>query len=681
MCDTLGQDFAMSNESDLDRLFEKTWFEPLQARDSALEEIGKAEAPHGAGKDAHDPLPIEPHRLGRCHLLVFRAELELSQSATDPASRAARRRTAVEHYERALAIDPTLALFDPHFLIDSVIGVGEVAYVFKVYQRARTDPGESALDAARRHGDPFALKVLKYRYDLDQFAVRRFGEALRLLQGPALGEDDSHLARVYDIYPMPPNPDSPNSATRTYNIYYRAKYVEGTPLTSYCDSLKRTDSEQAKLQCYIDITLTADQIADGMKQAHDLPVYHLDLKPANVLLSARHEQGGQRLHVMLVDFNYLVLQLAGLPLRGVTVLEKTISYLAPEVIRDITVGDKRSDIYSFGKLVIYLFEGGCDSDNVHECLERVVAESPRLAVLLRFCIDTDPIQRPPNFDPIIAGLVEAREKLTERLKSVQEKQQLKVGTPGPDTFIEFFIDLWREFRGSKTSRHVELRIGILVFGLLQVLLIGLATKLFTAPTKGWFVPIDGTILPAFLVGASYTLLGYTYFRNVAYPFQFYGSRPAEVVRKCMCAWYAAPIIVGIVDNSLWPFCCAAGMTGVTVHNYLMKRYCETYSSSYKDVFVSKRATQSIIVTGWLINAVVGTIALYAIALCVVWIRLQNISRSTVCAAELLLAALIVVANTALQFFATTGEQAKTVSQGMNLECEIRRWKDTVAGGA
>jgi len=44
----------MCSEFDLDRLFEKTWFEPVQALECALAEIGNAE-PHDAGDGTDGP--------------------------------------------------------------------------------------------------------------------------------------------------------------------------------------------------------------------------------------------------------------------------------------------------------------------------------------------------------------------------------------------------------------------------------------------------------------------------------------------------------------------------------------------------------------------------------------------------------------------------------------------------
>ena len=105
---------------------------------------------------------------------------------------------------------------------------------------------------------------------------------------------------------------------------------------------------------YVDgiITVTAS-IADALEHTHDRSVYHLDLKPSNVLLSPTG-------HPTLLDFN-----LSRNTIDENRLIGGTLPYMAPEQVRTTVFHattedariDQRCDIYSTGLLLYQLLTG------------------------------------------------------------------------------------------------------------------------------------------------------------------------------------------------------------------------------------------------------------------------------------------------------------------------------------
>ncbi len=126
--------------------------------------------------------------------------------------------------------------------------------------------------------------------------------------------------------------------------YFVMEYVEGKPITEYCDEKKLTISERVELFL---------QICDTLVYAHQNLVIHRDLKPANILVT---EEG----KVMLLDFGIakFIDENSSL-LKGDFVDEKrllTPEYASPEQIKGIQMNTS-SDIYQLGLLFYKLICG------------------------------------------------------------------------------------------------------------------------------------------------------------------------------------------------------------------------------------------------------------------------------------------------------------------------------------
>jgi serine/threonine protein kinase/Tfp pilus assembly protein PilF len=207
------------------------------------------------------------------------------------------------------------ARLGPYELIRS-LGAGGMAEVWL---------GRRADGAFRRE---VALKLpirTHLRADLEQrFARER--DILASLEHP-------HIARLYDA-----GTDS-NGLT-----YLSMEYVQGQPLTDWCDSHRLGVS--ARLKLFL-------QVLEAVQYAHEKRVIHRDLKPSNILVT----EAGQ---VRLLDFGVAKLLEADeserTQLTSVYGRALTPDYASPELLRGDPI-DAPSDTYSLGVLLYELLTG------------------------------------------------------------------------------------------------------------------------------------------------------------------------------------------------------------------------------------------------------------------------------------------------------------------------------------
>ncbi|PEN13116.1 hypothetical protein CRI94_10725 [Longibacter salinarum] len=184
--------------------------------------------------------------------------------------------------------------------------------------------------------------------------------------------------------------------------YLVMEYVDGTPLTTYCDDNKLSIDER------LDLFIT---VADAVQAAHRALVVHRDLKPSNILVNGEGR-------VKLLDFGiakWLDPSISGGPHDPPTTRPgarpMTLAYASPEQLQGEAI-TTASDVYQLGLILYELLAGRRAYDLNGRSLsdmERVVCEElpsrPSTAVTRMeqdkssTGDDADEVARSRNVDP------------------------------------------------------------------------------------------------------------------------------------------------------------------------------------------------------------------------------------------------------------------------------------------
>jgi serine/threonine-protein kinase len=224
--------------------------------------------------------------------------------------------TAVEKSE-GLFTDPYLGKQIGNYIIDGEAGVGGMGIV---YTGRRND---------REFEQKVAIKILKHgvssEYLLKRFQIER--QTLANLQ-------HQNIARLLD-----------GGSTNDGLPYLVMEFIDGIPITEYCNQNNLKITERLKLFC---------EVCKAVQYAHQNLIIHRDLKPGNILVT---KNGIPKLLdfgiAKLIDED-LVDRNDGLTRTGVWHL--TPEYASPEQIK----GEKittASDIYSLGVLLYQILTG------------------------------------------------------------------------------------------------------------------------------------------------------------------------------------------------------------------------------------------------------------------------------------------------------------------------------------
>jgi non-specific serine/threonine protein kinase/serine/threonine-protein kinase len=191
--------------------------------------------------------------------------------------------------------------------------------------------GMGAVYLARRADDQYeslvAVKVIKRGMDTDA-VVRRFRNERQILA--TLGHPN--IARLLD-----------GGTTEDGRPYFVMEYVEGRPLTEYCDAKKL--SVEGRLRLFL-------KVCSAVSYAHRNLVVHRDIKPGNILVS---EEGEPK----LLDFGIArLLDDADAEGNATATLLRAMTpeYASPEQVRGEPV-TTATDVYSLGVLLYELLTG------------------------------------------------------------------------------------------------------------------------------------------------------------------------------------------------------------------------------------------------------------------------------------------------------------------------------------
>jgi serine/threonine-protein kinase len=183
-----------------------------------------------------------------------------------------------------------------------------------------------------------ALKLIRQGGDPALF-LRRFLDERRILARL----HHPNIARLLDGGRTAPTPDAPEGQP-----YFTMEYVEGAPITDYCDG--RRLPVEARLALF-------EAVCEAVHYAHQNLVVHRDLKPSNVLVT---EEGTERKPaVKLLDFG-IAKALPGEGAGGGEALTReplmTPEYAAPEQVRGAPV-TTATDVYALGLVLYELLSG------------------------------------------------------------------------------------------------------------------------------------------------------------------------------------------------------------------------------------------------------------------------------------------------------------------------------------
>jgi len=255
------------------------------------------------------------------------------------------------------------------------IGRGGMAVVYRAHQESLDRiVAIKELDLSKTSQDPKAL------------------ERFQLEARSAASLDHPSIVTVHDFW------------ERSRNAYIAMEFVDGLEVKEALDEVGSINPATA--------AYTVLQVARALAYAHERGIIHRDIKPGNIMLSAR----GQ---VKLADFGIaLVSGSADLTTTGQVI--GTPAYMSPEQIKDDTIGPS-SDIFSLGVVLYEMLTGvkpfiaPTDAAVIHAIIHKRPA-SPRrlnkrvprrLSRLVMKALRKKPRRRYGNMDELVTALQRA----------------------------------------------------------------------------------------------------------------------------------------------------------------------------------------------------------------------------------------------------------------------------------
>jgi serine/threonine protein kinase/tetratricopeptide (TPR) repeat protein len=183
-----------------------------------------------------------------------------------------------------------------------------------------------------------ALKLIKAGMDTKQVIARFESErqALAMMDHPS-------IAKVFEA-----------GETDEGHPYFVMEYVQGIPITAYCDQNRLTTQERLDLFMHI---------CEGVQHAHQKAVIHRDLKPSNILVAIQDGKAVPK----IIDFGVAKATAQNLTERTMYtelgMMVGTPEYMSPEQAEMSGQNvDTRTDVYSLGAILYELLIGALPFD-------------------------------------------------------------------------------------------------------------------------------------------------------------------------------------------------------------------------------------------------------------------------------------------------------------------------------
>ncbi len=176
----------------------------------------------------------------------------------------------------------------------------------------------------KKLNEEVALKLIRPEVSSDKQTIERFNNELKL----ARKITHRNVGRMYELME--------DEGTH----FITMEYVPGQDLRGLIRQMGRLTTGKA--------VSIAQQICEGLEEAHRLGVVHRDLKPGNILID---KDGNAK----IMDFG-IARSLTGKGITGAGVMIGTPEYMSPEQVEGKPV-DQRSDIYSLGVILYEMVTG------------------------------------------------------------------------------------------------------------------------------------------------------------------------------------------------------------------------------------------------------------------------------------------------------------------------------------
>lgn len=198
--------------------------------------------------------------------------------------------------------------------------------IFDKAEKLQSDGSTSDVYKVQLHGKWHFLKRPKKEFSKNPLYIHAFEKEFEL--GFLL--DHPNIVRYI------------NKASDADGIYIITEYIDGLPLNKFFDSNNsyRSDAELIK-KLFL-------QIISALEYLHNKQIFHLDLKPQNILITAKGH------NVKIIDLGFSTSDTYSNIACG------TPNFSSPEQFTTPNLVDSRSDIYALGNLLFYMFTGGID---------------------------------------------------------------------------------------------------------------------------------------------------------------------------------------------------------------------------------------------------------------------------------------------------------------------------------